>query len=104
MTDTFVKVNKLNWGTCPGDAKQIKAWLDEATVNEVAEVVHGYWINTPPYTASNGNFNKAQECSVCNAYFVSSGYTKYSNHPYCCECGSKMDFPSISKGVDSNGN
>lgn len=58
---------------------------------EVMEVVHGHWINTAPYTASNGQYNKAQQCSVCNAYFVSSGNTPYSNHPYCCECGSKMD-------------
>ena len=58
---------------------------------EFTEVVHGHWINTAPYTASNGQYNKAQQCSVCNAYFVSSGNTPYSNHPYCCECGSKMD-------------
>lgn len=63
--------------------------------NDVCAVVHGHWINTPPYTASNGEYNKAQECSVCNAYFVSSGYTRYSNHPYCCECGAKMDGPVI---------
>jgi hypothetical protein len=63
--------------------------------NDVTNVVHGYWINTPPYTASNGEYNKAQECSVCNAYFVSSGYTRYSNHSYCCECGAKMDGPVV---------
>ena len=56
-----------------------------------AERTNGYWINTPPYIAPNGNYNKAQECSVCHAYYVSSGYTAYSNHPYCAECGSKMD-------------
>ena len=54
-------------------------------------VVHGRWINTPPYYAPNGNYNKAQECSVCHSLFVSSGTTPYSNHPYCCECGAKMD-------------
>lgn len=68
--------------------------FNDTTAVEANEVVHGYWINTPPYTASNGEYNKAQECSVCNAYFVSSGYTKYFNHPYCCECGAKMDLPS----------
>lgn len=63
--------------------------------NDITSTIHGYWINTPPYTASNGEYNKAQECSVCNAYFVSSGYTRYSNHPYCCECGAKMDLPNM---------
>lgn len=69
--------------------------LYAAPTVDAVEVVHGHWINTPPYTASNGEYNKAQECSVCNAYFVSSGYTRYSNHPYCCECGAKMDEPVI---------
>ena len=58
---------------------------------DVVEVKHGYWINTPPYIAMNGAYNKAQECSVCSAFFVSDGNTPYSNHPYCCECGAKMD-------------
>ena len=52
---------------------------------------HGRWINIGPYYASNGNYNKAQECSVCHAFFVSPGNTPYSNHPYCCECGARMD-------------
>lgn len=64
---------------------------DHLISNGVIVQRHGYWINTPPYRASNGNYNKAQECSVCHAYFVSSGNTSYSNHPYCCECGAKMD-------------
>lgn len=63
---------------------------DVPTVDAVP-VVHGYWINTPPYYAINGNYNKAQECSVCHSFFVSPGNTPYSNHPYCCECGAKMD-------------
>ena len=58
--------------------------------SDVAKVVHGHWINISPYTASNGNYNKGQECSVCHAFFVSPGNTPYSNHPYCCKCGSKM--------------
>ena len=62
----------------------------EPTIDAV-EVVHGRWINTAPYRASNGNYNKAQECSVCHAYYVSPGNTPYSNHPYCAECGAKMD-------------
>jgi hypothetical protein len=65
--------------------------IENAPSIDAAPVVHGHWINTPPYRASNGNYNKAQECSVCHAYFVSSGNTPYSNHKYCCECGAKMD-------------
>lgn len=65
--------------------------LTYAPAVDAVEVVHGHWINTPPYYASNGNYNKAQECSVCHAFFVSSGNTPYSNHPYCCECGAKMN-------------
>ena len=65
--------------------------IDNAPTVDAVEVVHGHWINTPSYYASNGNYNKAQECSVCHSLFVSPGNTPYSNHPYCCECGAKMD-------------
>lgn len=65
--------------------------LDMIPVADVDPVVHGYWINTPPYRAVNGSYKKGQECSVCNAYYVSDGNTPYSNHPYCAECGAKMD-------------
>ena len=76
-------------------------WIIEADVESMSEtncgdfipVVHGYWINTPPYRAVNGSYKKGQECSVCNAFYVSDGNTPYSNHPYCAECGAKMDGP-----------
>lgn len=64
---------------------------DHEELVEYTPVVHGHWINIPPYTAINGRYNKGQECSVCHAFFVSSGDTVYSNHPYCAECGAKMD-------------
>ena len=54
-------------------------------------VKRGYWINDPPYRTLDGRYFKAQECSVCHSVFVSDGNTPYSNHPYCCECGAKMD-------------
>jgi hypothetical protein len=69
--------------------------IDEAPSADVAEVVHGHWINVPPYRALNGSYNKGQECSVCHAFFVSPGNTPYSNHPYCCECGAKMNGGNI---------
>mgnify|MGYP002508598211 CR=1 FL=1 len=71
--------------------------LTYAPTVDAVEVVHGRWINTPPYRALNGSYNKAQECSVCHAFFVSPGNTPYSNHPYCCECGARMDMEGINE-------
>lgn len=65
--------------------------LDEAPAADVVEVKHGKWINESPYYALDGRYLKAQECSICHSVFVSDGNTPYSNHPYCCECGAKMD-------------
>ena len=65
--------------------------LDAIPVADVQIVRHGKWINEPPYKAMDGTYKKGQECSNCHAYFVSDGNTPYSNHPYCCECGAKMD-------------
>lgn len=77
---------------CPGtECDKSKCPLWTAPTADVAPVVHGYWINTPPYRAVNGSYKKGQECSVCNAYYVSDGNTPYSNHPYCAECGAMMD-------------
>lgn len=59
------------------------AYKDEA-------VRHGKWLNEPPYTAG-GKYLKGQECSICHSYFVSDGNKPYSNHPYCPQCGAKMD-------------
>jgi hypothetical protein len=58
---------------------------------DVVEVRHAYWIHEPPYIAPNGKYLKASECSNCHALFVSNGNEPYSDHPYCCECGAKMD-------------
>lgn len=73
------------------DAVIANRLIDSIPAADVAPITHGYWINTPTYRASNGNYNKSQECSVCHSLFVSPGYTPYSNHPYCCECGARMD-------------
>ena len=66
-------------------------WLNSQPTTDVAEVKHGYWINEPPYRTIDGRYLKAQVCSSCDAYFVSDANKPYSNHPYCCECGAKMD-------------
>lgn len=58
---------------------------------DVVAIMHGEWIHEPPYTALNGKYLKASECSNCHAVFVSNGNEPYSDHPYCCECGAKMD-------------
>lgn len=70
---------------------QIRAELKEAPTADVVEVKHGKWIHEPPYKAPNGQYLKASECSNCHAFFVSNGNEPYSDHPYCCECGAKMD-------------
>lgn len=65
--------------------------IDKTSTADVVELRHGEWINVPPYRALSGEYLKGQECSVCHSFFVSEGNTPYSNHPYCCECGAKMD-------------
>jgi hypothetical protein len=72
------------------------------TVGEIASIIanrplveaepirHGKWINEPPYTADE-KYLKGQECSICHSYFVSDGNKPYSNHPYCPQCGARME-------------
>ena len=72
----------------PGGARKL---MEDAPTADVAEVKHGEWKNVPPYRAWSGEYLKGQECSVCHSFFISEGNTPYSNHPYCCECGAKMD-------------
>lgn len=67
------------------------AWYaDKLLEADVVPVVHGEWINIPAYIGADGKLHKAQECSVCKAFFVSDPNKPYSNHPYCAECGAKM--------------
>ena len=63
----------------------------EQPAADVAPVVHGRWINVPPYHGAYGQHLKAQECSVCHAFYVSDANKPYSNHKYCAECGARMD-------------
>ncbi len=69
----------------------VKRVLMQAPEADVVEVKHGYWIHEPPYYDLNGKYRKGSECSSCHTYFVSNGNEPYSDHPYCCECGAKMD-------------
>ena len=64
--------------------------LADAPTADAEPVRHGKWLNEPPYTAG-GKYLKGQECSICHSYFVSDGNKPYSNHPYCPQCGAKMD-------------
>ena len=74
------------------DVRLNRDFIIEALTNRYENTVkHGKWVNEPPYTTVDGEYLKGQECSVCHAYFVSKGNTPYSNHPYCCECGARMD-------------
>lgn len=58
---------------------------------DVVAVRRGEWLHDPPYTSLSGEYLKASECSNCYALFVSNGNEPYTDHPYCCRCGSKMD-------------
>lgn len=71
--------------------------VDALIANNVTVQEEGYWINIPPYRAINGDYNKAQKCPKCHAFFVSNGNEPYSNHPYCCECGARL-YPQPPKG------
>lgn len=85
-----------DWNFTPGKYEHSIFGLAALLLDvDAAPMVHGRWINTPPYYALNGQYNKGQECSVCHAFFVSPGNTPYSNHPYCCECGAKMDLEEM---------
>lgn len=74
-----------------GGASGAMEVLDDVPAADVAPVVHGEWINIPAYIGADGKLHKAQECSVCKVFFVSDPNKPYSNHPYCAECGAKMD-------------
>ena len=55
------------------------------------EQAEGEWIHIAPYTTFDGRYLKACECSVCHAFFVSNGNEPFADHPFCCECGAKMN-------------
>lgn len=72
MTDRLVNINRLNWGTCPGEGRLVKAWLDEAPAVEAKPVIRAKW-------------NYDGTCDNCKAH-VLSNHTKF-----CPACGAKMD-------------
>ena len=51
----------------------------------VAEVRHGYWINTGTF---DNHYTPIYQCSECWKE-VADNYI--SNHKYCLHCGTKMD-------------
>ena len=72
----------------PGSARKL---IEDAPAVDAVPVVHGRWINEPPYLSVGGDYLKAQECSVCRSFYVSDGHKPYSNHNYCPYCGANMD-------------
>lgn len=74
-----------------GPAGGARKLMVDAPAADVVAVRHGEWLHDPPYTSLSGEYLKASECSNCYALFVSNGNEPYSDHPYCCRCGSKMD-------------
>lgn len=63
----------------------------DVPAEDVKEVIHAKWENIEPYRTMDGKYLKGQICGNCHAFFVSNGNEPYSNHPFCCECGSQMD-------------
>lgn len=60
--------------------------LDEIPAADVAEVVHGRWIDgAEDFTCGNHN----AECSICRCYVSWDGCDEDFN--YCPNCGAKMD-------------
>lgn len=60
--------------------------LDSAPAADVAEVVHGQWIDgAEDFTCGNHN----AECSICRCYVSWDGCDEDFN--YCPNCGAKMD-------------
>ncbi len=68
----------------------LKAYEDGYEDGKKDAIRYGKWLNEPPYIA-DGKCLKGQECSICHSYFVSDGNKPYSNHPYCPQCGVKME-------------
>ena len=66
-------------------------YTDRRPTIDAALVVHGKWIKDGPYRAVSGNYNKSVTCSVCNSLFISNGNEPWALHPFCCECGAKME-------------
>ena len=71
-----IDADNLNWGRCPANATQTKAWLDEApTITYEDLVPHGRW---------KRRGRNLGECSEC-------GEVVAVRHRYCPNCGAKMD-------------
>ena len=71
-------------------ASSIYAVIDNAPAADVAEVVHGQWIDAYPDIEPNPMFMYG----ICSECGFEQGISKYLN--YCPNCGAKMD------GCDGN--
>lgn len=87
MTNRPININTLNWGRCPGDAKQTKAWLDEAPAVEAKPVVHAKWIKQWHDNDLIGHMY--EECPLCGC--IISDDEKFWDCKFCPNCGSTMD-------------
>lgn len=64
--------------------------IQKQPVANVVEIKRGKWIIEPPYKTSTGYY-KACICPFCHSFFVSDGNEPWKLHPYCCECGAKLE-------------
>lgn len=66
-------------------------YVEKSSTVNAAPVIHAKWINDGPYKSIGGEMLKSQMCSHCNSLFVSPADAPWPNHPYCAQCGARMD-------------
>lgn len=87
-----VQLDKYAWKSPVSDERRVtvdvdlvKFGLDRIPAADVAEVVHGRWIDgAEDFTCGNHN----AECSICRCYVSWDGCDEDFN--YCPNCGAKM--------------
>lgn len=75
---------------CEYPAPLVKALIDNQPAADVAEVVHGKWIDVPLNCDPNYfayKYNLRTKCSVCD-FVMPREYPRYN---ICPNCGAKMD-------------
>lgn len=74
-----------DWCIC-GDETTARDLIDEAPIIDAEPVRHGKWIQI--WENPNDSNNVLCSCSVCGK---NNNWYKNILHPYCPECGAKMD-------------
>ncbi len=68
------------------DIDEVLILLEEADDADVVEVKHGYWKDVKKHLVAGNPYQHT--CGICGkSYFDHNIF----NHPYCPNCGAKMD-------------